>query len=223
MLIPATGQGCLSEELEDFFKGPPVHLLFFQRNAISWALLFIQCWPFRSIADSDRDPLAALLGSFRCFFWATILIIAFDLVNWVSGSTIKTPEGSSSLSTYLYLSGTTFFTFGVGDMTPATSLGRELIAFEGGMGFGSLAFVIGCLPVLNQSFSRREVNISLLGACAGFPPTAVETLRRHSHERGMEELGQLLHDWKRWTAELLERHLSCPVLAYFRSQHDGQG
>ncbi|HEX4645497.1 MAG TPA: two pore domain potassium channel family protein, partial [Verrucomicrobiae bacterium] len=29
-------------------------------------------------------------------------------------------------------------------------------------------------------------------------------------------------DWERWSAELMESHLSYPVLAYFRSQHDNQ-
>ena len=38
----------------------------------------------------------------------------------------------------------------------------------------------------------------------------------------MEALRELLHDWERWAAELLEEHLSYPVLAYFRSQHDNQ-
>jgi hypothetical protein len=32
----------------------------------------------------------------------------------------------------------------------------------------------------------------------------------------------LLRDWEHWSAELLESHLSYPVLAYFRSQHDNQ-
>lgn len=38
----------------------------------------------------------------------------------------------------------------------------------------------------------------------------------------MRELAQLLYDWERWSAELLETHLSYPVLAYFRSQHTNQ-
>ncbi len=152
--------------------------------------------------------------------WATGLIIGFGLVHWASGSTIKTADGTASLWSYLYLSGTTFFTLGLGDITPATALGQGICAFQAGMGFGFLALVIGYLPVLNQSFSRREVNISLLDARAGSPPTAGELLRRHSHDRGMEELRQLFHEWERWSADLLESHLSYPVLAYFRSQHD---
>jgi hypothetical protein len=38
----------------------------------------------------------------------------------------------------------------------------------------------------------------------------------------MSELRQLLGDWERWSAELLESHLSYPVLVYFRSQHTNQ-
>ena len=111
-------------------------------------------------------PLSLLL---LLILWATGLIIGFGLLHWASGSTIKTPDGTSSLSTYLYLSGTTFFTLGLGDVIPATSLGRGLIAFESGMGFGFLALVIGYLPVLNQSFSRREIPISLLDGPARSP------------------------------------------------------
>jgi hypothetical protein len=80
--------------------------------------------------------------------------------------------------------------------------------------------VISYLPVLYQSFSRREVSISLLDARAGTPPTALELLRRH--EGDMAEFTRLLQEWEEWSAELLESHLSYPVLAYFRSQHDNQ-
>jgi hypothetical protein len=32
----------------------------------------------------------------------------------------------------------------------------------------------------------------------------------------------VLAEWERWAAELLESHLSYPVLSYYRSQHDNQ-
>jgi len=164
-------------------------------------------------------PLSLLL---LLILWATCLIIGFALVHWASGSIIKSQYGTVNFGTYLYLSGTTFFTLGMGDVVPRTTFGKGLVAFEAGMGFGFLALVIGYLPVLNQSFSRREVNISLLDARAGSPPTAGEMLRRHCHDRGMEDLQQLFHEWERWSADLLESHLSYPVLAYFRSHHDNQ-
>ncbi len=164
-------------------------------------------------------PLSLLL---LLIFWATGLVIGFGLVHWASGSVIKTPEGTSSFATYLYLSGTSFFTLGLGDVVPVKTFGRALVAFESGMGFGFLALVIGYLPALNRSFSRREVSISLLDARAGSPPTATEMLRRHGHDKGMEDLRQLFHEWERWSADLLESHLSYPVLCYFRSHHDNQ-
>ena len=195
--------------------------LFYQFTWLSWSAAV------RSISSGKRQetylsfygPLSLLL---LLILWATGLVIGFALLLWASGSPIKTPEGIATFSSYLYLSGTTFFTLGLGDVTPNTPLGRGLVAFEAGMGFGFLALVIGYVPVLNQSFSRREVNISLLDARAGSPPTAAEMLRRHSHDRGLEDLRQLFHEWERWSADLLESHLSYPVLAYFRSHHDNQ-
>ena len=195
--------------------------LFYQYTWLSWSVAV------RSIYSGKRQetylsfygPLSLLL---LLILWATGLIIGFALLLWASGSAIKTPEGTATFSSYLYLSGTTFFTLGLGDVIPNSPLGRGLIAFEAGMGFGFLALVIGYLPVLSQSFSRREVNISLLDARAGSPPTAAEMLRRHSHDRGLEDLQKLFHEWERWSADLLESHLSYPVLAYFRSHHDNQ-
>ena len=195
--------------------------LFYQYTWLSWS------GAVRSIFSVKRQetflswygPLSLLL---LLILWATCLVIGFGLVHWASGSIIKSHYATVNFGTYLYLSGTTFFTLGIGDVVPTSTFGRGLIAFEAGMGFGFLALVIGYLPVLNQSFSRREVNISLLDARAGSPPTAGEMLRRHSRDHGMEELRQLFHEWERWSADLLESHLSYPVLAYFRSHHDNQ-
>src|SRR5215470_7046187 len=128
----------------------------------------------------------------------------------------------AGFATDVYLSGTTFFTLGLGDVVPRSGLARALVVAEGGFGFGFLAAVIGYLPFIYGSFSKREVNISLLDSRAGTPPTAGELLRRHSYAQGHNALQELLKDWELWAAELMESHLSYPVLAYFRSQHDNQ-
>jgi hypothetical protein len=75
---------------------------------------------------------------------------------------------------------------------------------------------------LYGAFSRREVTISLLDARASSPPAAVEMLRRQAQGGGLVGLEPLLRDWERWSAELLESHLSYQVLLYYRSQHDSQ-
>ncbi len=114
---------------------------------------------------------------------------------------------------------TTFFTLGLGDVVPRTALAKTLTVIEAGTGFAFLAAVIGYFPVIYQAFSRREVAISLLDARAGSPPSASELLWRHRGDPGAGALTELLRDWERWAADVLESHLSYPPLAYFRSQH----
>src|SRR5262249_33493471 len=119
-------------------------------------------------------------------------------------------------------SATTFFTLGFGDLVPSSTAGRTLAAVEAGLGYGFLAVTISYLPVLYQAFSRREITISLLDARAGSPPTARALLRRLAAGRNLAGVGPMLVEWERWSAELLESHLSYPVLSYYRSQHDNQ-
>jgi hypothetical protein len=164
-------------------------------------------------------PLSLLL---LLAVWAFALIVGFAGLQWAAGSPLSTGNGTATFRTDLYMSGTNFFTLGLGDVTPRTPLARLLTVAEAGMGFGFLAMVIGYFPMLYQAFSRREVNISLLDARAGSPPSAVELLRRYGHKQSLDALTQLLRDWEFWSAELLESHLSYPVLAYFRSQHNNQ-
>jgi len=163
-------------------------------------------------------PLSLLL---LLALWAASLVLGFGALHWSLGTTMHTPGEPPSFGTYLYLSGTTFFTLGLGDVTPRGPLARSLTALESGVGFGFLALVIGYFPVLYQAFSRREVSITLLDPRAGSPPTVAEMLRRHGGDQ-LHHLERFLHDWERWTAELMESHLSYPVLAYFRSQHANQ-
>lgn len=194
----------------------------FYRN--TWLLWSSLVGPFSK--GRRQETFFGYFGPLSLIFllsiWAMGLIFGFALVNWGMASPLRTPEGTSGFSTYLYLSGTTFFTLGLGDVAPLGPFARVLTVLESGLGFGLLALVIGYLPALNQSFSRREVNISLQDARAGSPPTAAGMLRRGCGRDGIETLLRHLSEWERWCAELLESHLSYPVLAYFRSQHDNQ-
>lgn len=161
-------------------------------------------------------PLSMLL---LMVVWASGLIAGFGLLFW----SLRAPFGSSAgFLTTLYVSGTNFITLGLGDITPQTPSARLLTVIEAGTGFGFLALVIGYLPVLYQSFSRRELNITLLDARAGSPSSAGELLRRHARGGGMQHLNDFLREWERWSADLLESHVSYPVLSYYRSQHDNQ-
>jgi voltage-gated potassium channel Kch len=170
-------------------------------------------------------PLS-LIGLFAS--WVLGLVFGFALLNWslgISMHSLDAPAGESaalSLPTYLYWSGVTFFTLGYGDITPAGPLGRFFAVVETGTGFGFLAMVISYMPVLYQAFSRRETTISLMDARAGSPPSAGEVLIRLARAGNVAAADQLLAEWERWSAELLESHLSFPLLGYYRSQHDNQ-
>ena len=168
-------------------------------------------------------PLS-LLGLF--ITWMTGLLVGFALLHQSLGTPVHAPqnlEGPATILTYLYLSGTTLLTLGYGDVTPTAPLGRGLAVVECGLGFGSLAIIVAYLPVLFQAFSHREVTISLLDARAGSPPSAAQVLLRLAREGRLDAVELFLVEWERWAAELLESHLSFPVLSYYyRSQHDNQ-
>ena len=161
--------------------------------------------------------LIALLG-----VWMAGLILGFALIQWGLGARIVTADGVSGFGVDLYMSGTTLFTLGLGDALPHTAWGRLLTVIEAGAGFALLALVISYLPILYQAFSRRESSIALLDARAGSPPGAVEFLRRCGGNGRSAVIEAVLADWERWSAELLEGHLSYPLLMYYRSQHENQ-
>jgi Ion channel len=186
-------------------------------------------WRFVIGVVPQRKTREALLGFYGPIsllvlvgVWAVGLVFSFGLMQFGAGSAVVMTGAPSSFVTDMYLSGTTFFTLGLGDVIPRSGLARALVVAEAGFGFGFLAAVIGYLPFIYGSFSKREVNISLLDSRAGTPPTAGELLRRHAYPAGDEALRKLLKDWELWSAELMESHLSYPVLAFFRSQHDNQ-
>jgi hypothetical protein len=186
-------------------------------------------WKFVVCLVSERKSRETLLGFYGPIsllvligVWAVGLVFGFGLMQYGAGSAVNVTGSQPSFATDVYLSGTTFFTLGLGDVVPRSSLARALVVTEAGFGFGFLAAIIGYLPFIYGSFSKREVDISLLDSRAGTPPTAGELLRRHTHDGGLEALRDLLKDWELWSAELMESHLSYPVLAFFRSQHDNQ-
>ncbi|CAN5596162.1 hypothetical protein BH09PLA1_BH09PLA1_10120 [soil metagenome] len=180
----------------------------------------------RFSSNRGREAFLSVFGPMSMlgllFTWLTLLIIAFGVLHWSLQTTITAPERAHDFATYLYLSGTTIFTLGFGDVTPMRGLGRSLAVIESGLGFGFLALIISYVPVLYQAYSVRETTIGLLDARAGSPPTAGQFLLRIARGGNIHAVDSILAEWERWSAELLEIQLSFPVLTYYRSQHDNQ-
>jgi len=163
---------------------------------------------------SVYGPLSLLV---LLVLWGILLMGGFALILWAANF-----DPHLSGWDHLYVSGTTFTTLGIGDFTPHTDLARFVTVIEAGTGFGFLAVVISYLPILYQSFSRRETAISMLDEWAGSPPSAGGLYGRAVRFGATDDLKPLLQRWEEWTAELLESHLSYQVLSYFRSQHENQ-
>jgi hypothetical protein len=177
-------------------------------------------------SQGSREALLGYFGPLSLIFllalWATGLILGFALLQYGTGGHLLLSNAQLTFGGLLYHSGETFFTLGYGDIVPDSGWSRFLAVLEAGMGFAFLGIVIGYLPTIYSAFSRREVEIALLDARAGSPPTAAELLRRYCQCPPHDGLDRIFHAWERWSAEVLESHLSYPVLSFFRSQHNNQ-
>ena len=199
--------------------------LFFLATWTPWTIL-ARLWSNRKSREqmySIYGPLALLL---LFVVWATLLTVGFALLYFGIGDPLVDPTKPAThferFRSCFYFSGTTLFTLGLGDVQPGNHFARMLMILEAGMGLGFIALVIGYVPVLYTAFSTREIPVALLDARAGSPPTAGELLGRHNFDGGSDALTGLLAEWERWCAEMLETHVSYPILCYYRSQHDNQ-
>src|SRR5258708_1468556 len=126
-------------------------------------------WKFLICLIPSRKTREALLGFYGPLsllvlvaVWAVGLVLGFGLMQYGAGSAVVMTGGQPGFLTDVYLSGTPFFTLGLADVLPGSGLPPALVRPEPGFGFGFLAAVIGYLPFIYGSFSKREVNISLL-------------------------------------------------------------
>jgi hypothetical protein len=199
--------------------------LFFLATWIPWTRI-VHLVPDRKRREqyySFYGPLSLLM---LFVMWAISLVTAFAFIYFGLHERFTDPfhpvSALGQLRTCFYVSGSTLFTLGLGDVVPVNHVTRFFIVLEAGTGLGFIALVIGYVPVLYSAFSTREMEVALLDARAGSPPTAGELLLRHRFKGGDAALNKLLAEWERWCATMLETHISYPILCYYRSQHDNQ-
>jgi ion channel len=193
-------------------------------------MLFLPMWrPWRWMGvrrGTTEGRERTLAGAAPFFFfvllaaWATLAVLAYALILW-SPAFVHGIHGvrSDTFGSALYSSGDSLFTLGFGNFV-ATGWTRALVVLMAATGLGLVAVVIAYLPVLYQAFNRREVGVLLLDARAGSPPSGPELLYRMGAANARASLSELFAEWERWAADVLETHLSYPLLAFFRSPHD---
>ncbi len=192
------------------------------------------CWRFWSAvmrrirSPRRRDTYLSYFGPLSLplllLTWAIFLILGFALV-YMPLAPLQLGAGGfvDGFAWDLYFSATTLFGLGMGDVEPSTPLLRFITASQAAVGLAFLTLIIGYIPIVYQAFAKREVDVVLLDARAGEPPTALEFLRRQAMS-GNFESGTLefLKTWEKWGSNSIESHISYPLLSYYRSQHDNQ-
>jgi len=192
---------------------------FFQCTWWIWCRLAV-----RLPAGPRRENFVGIYGPLSMVLlfslWATCLISGFGVLQW-GLDRLQSISQSSSLEREIIMSGDAFFTLGYGDIVPARPLARLLIILEAGTGFGFIALTVSYLPVLYQHFTTRDVQLIELAVRAGSPPTGIGLLRWHAAKGDMRQMDEWLREWEHWAGELIESHSTYPMLAFYRSQHDG--
>ncbi len=170
-----------------------------------------------------RERILAPAGPFFFFLllvgWVFLALLGYALILWSPAFAHGMGSGDGSFGDAMYSAGTSLFTLGFGRGV-ATGWTRVIAVIAAATGLGVFAVVIAYLPVLYQAFNRREVGVLMLDARAGSPPSGPELLHRMGSAGVASSLPDLFAEWERWVADVLETHMSYPLLALFRSPHD---
>lgn len=160
-------------------------------------------------------PAVSLLG--LLVLWLAGLMLGWALLYWGLTFTIT---GTNDFGTTLYYSGTSLLTPAFG--TAHGAMQRTLALVETLTGLGTIALLISYLPALYGAYSKREARLLTLDDPLGARITPVRVIAVHSGDGDLDLLYRFFAEWELWTAEVLESHVSYPMLALFRSQHPGQ-
>jgi len=169
----------------------------------------------RRLSPSAADTLLGFFGPLallvNLIVWSLGLLIGYGLLEYAV-------VGNPFWSRFLISSGVFLSAEGVSGSTAVHII--ELL--EAATGLGVLFIVIGYMPSVYSAFSRRETAVSQLATRGGSPPAAATLLHRAAGRDRWRDLERDLQSWEEWAAELMETHLSYPLLAWYRSQHVNQ-
>jgi len=169
----------------------------------------------RRLSPSSADTLLGFFGPLallvNLIVWSLALLIGYGLLEYAVAGNPFWPR-------FLISSGVFLSAEGVSGSTAVHII--ELA--EAATGLGVLFIVIGYMPSVYSSFSRRETAVSQLATRGGSPPAAATLLHRAAGRDRWRDLERDLRAWEEWAAELMETHLSYPLLMWYRSQHVNQ-
>jgi hypothetical protein len=184
-------------------------------------------WPLYSRASEgvvESDRREDVLGAFGplalvgfLLLWSGGLVLGYGLMVYGLRSEIH-PE--PSFPDALYFAGVSFLTLGYGDFVPVGGAARIVSLVAAGSGFSVIAILTAFLFAIFGAFVNRETFVVTFGTRAGAPPSGVTLLETYARLGILDDLDDVFEEGIRWSAAILETHLSYPLLAYFRSSHD---
>src|SRR3954454_24904802 len=125
--------------------------------------------PSRPYAERDRvmayyGPIALMLLP---AFWLLLLVVGFGAIYWALGMPVTDA---------LEVSGSSLLTLGF--FRPSVNYGDIVSFVEAALGLALVALLISYLPTIYSSFSRRELQVSLLEVRADSPPSPIVMITR---------------------------------------------
>jgi hypothetical protein len=144
--------------------------------------------------------------------WLGIFLIGFTLLLW--------PSHGRPIGAAMAEAGSSIFTLGFSEPTGAAP--AVIVFLAAATGMVVVALQIGYLPTLYAAFNRRETEVALLVARAGFPTWGPELLARTHYALGsgtstINTLPDLYRQWERWASDVAESHTTYLPLVRFRS------
>ncbi len=152
-------------------------------------------------------------------WWILLLTLGYALILVAIADQVQPPLRSG---TAFYFAATSLLSYAFGDIVPHGAIARAIVTIAAASGLGLFALAITFLFSLFGEFQQREILVITLSARAGAPPSGVGILEAYARDGMVERLVDLFAAWEEWSAQVLESHLSYPILAYFRSTHDNQ-
>ncbi len=152
--------------------------------------------------------------------WGLLIIVGYALIfNGLHDGLSPQPD---SFGTTLFFSAGRMLAFSVGGIEATQVPTRIFTSLEAATGFGLFALVISLLFSLFNAFQRREAAVVALDAIAGAPSTGLQLLETCAKDDLAPELEVTFDQWRMWSVDVLETHLTYPLLFFFRSSHDNE-
>jgi hypothetical protein len=170
--------------------------------------LLVHRWRNESRSRALRALYAPVALVSLPLVWMLLMVVAFTLVFWGTGSL--------TIQKAFEISGSSLTTLG---FSKPNGTGRIWIAIiEATIGLGLVALLISYLPTIFSAYNGREKGIIRLRPVAGAPPSAPELLQS-LHRTGRLDSPDFWKNEADWMLDLEQTHTAFPILSYFPETH----